>query len=229
MPDFKIDKNKLVEQFGMKISRLSCRMIQNNELAQEAAQEVWYEVIKSIDSFRGDSELSTWIFTIARRTIFKYLATERIYTASEINGHFDREPIDYKGLEDDKHQWVKEQCDFCLTAFCHCLNNESRLIYLFRDIAELPYNQISTIMDMSEENVRKTASRAKAKVRNFMNRNCMLYNPNSNCKCLIKNHVTAVCLDKEYQKLANAAKVVQLYQKFDKELPRKDFWGKFIS
>ena len=45
------------------------RQIQNKEIAKEAAQEVWYEIIKSIDSFNGESGLSTWIYTLCKRTI----------------------------------------------------------------------------------------------------------------------------------------------------------------
>ena len=48
---------KLVEKFGTMVSSISHRMIQNNELAKEATQEVWFEVIKSINSFNGNSEL----------------------------------------------------------------------------------------------------------------------------------------------------------------------------
>jgi RNA polymerase sigma factor (sigma-70 family) len=229
MSKLKIDKNQLVEQFGMKISRLARRMIQNNDLASDAAQEVWYELVKSINSFRGDSDISTWIYTIAKRTILKYAKSERIYCAYELNNHFDLEPIEYKGLEEDKEQWVKEKCDYCLTAFCHCLNNESRLIFLFHDIVGLQYSQISQILEMKEDNLRQIASRSKEKVRNFMDKNCVLYNPNGDCKCRIRKHIISVDLDKAYDNLAKAANLVDLFQKFDKELPRKNYWEKFVS
>lgn len=220
--------NQLPELYGLKISKLASRMIQNNELAKEAAQEVWYEIMKSIDSFRGDSELSTWIYTIARRTILQYIKGEKRYSSRELNGHFDLEPIAFDGLEEDKKQWVKEKCDYCLTAFCHCLNDESRLIFLFRDIAELEYAQIGQIMDMSEDAARKITSRSRNKVRNFMNRNCVLYHPEGECRCRIRKHVIAVNLDAEYSKLSKAANLIEWYQKFDQELPRKNFWEKFI-
>lgn len=45
-----IDKEQLVKQFGEKISRLSHRMIWNSELAKEPSQEVWYEVLRSVDN-----------------------------------------------------------------------------------------------------------------------------------------------------------------------------------
>lgn len=57
-----IDINHLVKEYGNMISMIAHRMIQNKEIACEAAQEVWYELCKSISSFKGDSEISTWIY-----------------------------------------------------------------------------------------------------------------------------------------------------------------------
>ena len=50
-----IDINRLVKEYGNMISMIAHRMIQNKEIAREAAQEVWYELCKSISSFKGDS------------------------------------------------------------------------------------------------------------------------------------------------------------------------------
>ncbi|WP_243348693.1 RNA polymerase sigma factor [Parabacteroides sp. FAFU027] len=224
-----IDKTQLVKEFGLSVSRLAHRMIHNQELAKEAAQEVWVEIIRSIGSFQGNSEISTWIYSVAKRTILRYAEAERTYTTMEINNHFELEPIDCDGAEGEKRQWVKEKCDYCLTAFCHCLNNDARLIFLFREIAGLHYEQIGHIMNLKEENIRQILTRSREKVRHFMNNNCVIYNPQGNCKCRIRKHVMAVDLDKEYNNLSKAAELVAFYQKFDKELPQKNYWEKIIS
>jgi RNA polymerase sigma-70 factor (ECF subfamily) len=229
MSEIKVDKEKLIEQFGDKISRLSHRMIWDNELAKEAAQEVWYEILKSLDNFRSISNISTWIYTISKRTILKYAHNERILKSTDLDTHFNLESIDYNGDEQDKKEWVKEQCDYCLTAFCHCLTNDARLIFLFRDIAELTDLEIAEIMDMKEENVRQISSRSKEKVKSFMQKDCVLISPNGNCRCRISKHVKSVQLDKEYGKLAKAAGLIDLFKKFDKELPRKNYWKKIIA
>ena len=78
------DLKEIVEQYGVMVSSIAHRMIQNKEIAKEAAQEVWYEIIKSIDSFNGESGLSTWIYTICKRTILRYARNERIATMNEL-------------------------------------------------------------------------------------------------------------------------------------------------
>ena len=90
-----IDPKKLVDEFGIKISRLSHRMIKNNDLAKDASQEVWIEILKSLKNFKGDSTISTWIYTIAKRTILKYAVKERIYSEHEINWYCGLDPLDY--------------------------------------------------------------------------------------------------------------------------------------
>jgi RNA polymerase sigma factor (sigma-70 family) len=224
-----IDLDQLANKYGVTISRLSHRMIRNNELAKEAAQETWFEIIKSIRQFKGNSEISTWIYTIAKRTILRYAQSERIYKDREITAHFELEPIEYHGQEQEKKEWVKEKCDDCLTAFCHCLDNEARLIFLFKNVAGLSNSQISEVMEIGEENIRQILSRSKAKVRNFLNNNCILYNPDGQCKCRIRKHILAVNLDKEFERLTQAAHVIEFFKKFDLQLPRKNYWEKFIS
>ena len=229
MRESKIDKGELIAQFGDKISRLSHRMIWDKELAKEAAQEVWYQILKSLDSFRSDSKISTWIYVISKRTILSYAQNERILKTVDFDTHFNLDEIDYFGEEQDKKEWVKEQCDYCLTAFCHCLTNDARLIFLFRDIAELTDAEIAQIMDLKEDNIRQIAFRSREKVRSFMQKDCVLIQPQGNCRCRISKHVKAVELDKEYGKLSKAAELVDVFKKFDKELPRKNYWKKIIN
>ena len=56
----------------------------------EAAQEVWLAVLEGLPGFRGESALSTWIYSIARRVVgryaphFKYDASRRIFYCSPI-------------------------------------------------------------------------------------------------------------------------------------------------
>lgn len=228
MSDLKIDKEQLVDQFGDRISRLAHRMLWDKELAKEASQEVWYEVLKSLENFRSASNISTWIYTISKRTILKYAQNEKVLNSTDFDAHFDMDSIDYYGEEQDKKEWVKEKCDYCLTAFCHCLTNNARLIFLFRDIAELPDDEIAKIMNLKEDNIRQIAFRSREKVKGFMQNDCLLKNPQGNCRCRISKHIKCVDLDKEYSKLSKAAELIDIFKKFDKDLPRKNYWEKII-
>lgn len=59
-------------------------------LAEDLASEVFLEVVRSIGSFRGESEVRTWLFTIARRRWFAYLKQQRRQLPTEsIHGLYD--------------------------------------------------------------------------------------------------------------------------------------------
>jgi RNA polymerase sigma-70 factor (ECF subfamily) len=62
------DFRSILAQYQDKVFRLACTMLGNETQAEDAAQETFVRVWKGLGKFRGESSLSTWIFTIARRT-----------------------------------------------------------------------------------------------------------------------------------------------------------------
>lgn len=169
----------IVAAYGRLVSSLCHRMIQDHETAKDAAQEVWLEVIKSLPSFQGKAKISTWIYTIARRVILYYAQEERIYSTSFLKSYFHGETLEIPVVPDFDHAlWVKQMCDKCLTGILHCLDNDTRLTYILRDIAELPYQDIYGITEHTEDVARQTVSRARRKLRRFLNDECALFNLN---------------------------------------------------
>lgn len=222
------DLETIIEQYGTMVSAIAHRMIQNKEVAKEAAQEVWFEIIKSISSFNGESELSTWIYVICKRTISRYIRSEKRVAVTEIEAFRDLPAIEYSDTDKDELEWIKERCDWCLTAQNHCLNNDARIIFTFRITIGLSYKQISEIMEITEENVRQISSRSNTKIMHFMDGTCPLYNPQGTCKCRICKQVTSLNLEKEYTSLQKIIRLVDVYQRLEKELPRKNYWEKFM-
>jgi RNA polymerase sigma-70 factor (ECF subfamily) len=49
-----------------KVFRLCCAMLGNRALAEETAQEVFLRIWKALPGYRGESSLSTWIYSITR-------------------------------------------------------------------------------------------------------------------------------------------------------------------
>lgn len=224
----KPDLKEIIEKYGTLVSSLSHRMIQNKEIAREAAQETWFEIIRSIESFQGQSELSTWIYTVCRRAILRYLHNERTATMAELEAFRNLPEIEYNDADKDEREWVRERCDWCLTAQNHCLNNDARMIFTFRITLSLSYKEISRIMEMTEENVRQIASRSIGKITGFMTNTCPLYNPQGTCKCRICKPIASLDLAREYTSLQKIIRLVDVYQRLDKELPRKNYWRKFM-
>jgi RNA polymerase sigma-70 factor (ECF subfamily) len=56
--------NQLIDTFSSNVYNLSFNLLQNQEDAEDVTQEVFTTVFTSIQQFKGDSKLSTWIYRI---------------------------------------------------------------------------------------------------------------------------------------------------------------------
>jgi RNA polymerase sigma-70 factor (ECF subfamily) len=59
-----------------RVYALTLRMTCDPEKAEELTQDVFVRVWQNLDSFRGESQLSTWIHTVAVRTTLQHLRAE---------------------------------------------------------------------------------------------------------------------------------------------------------
>lgn len=204
-------------------------MIQDQDLAEDAAQEVWVQIIKSIDTFKGNSKISTWIYSISHRVILNYCKSERVYTTRFLASYFRDGKLELpENIDYDKSIWIKEMCNKCITGILHCLDNESRLVYLFRDIAQLEYKDIALIFNKKETTIRKLISRTRKKLKNFLEDECILFNCNGKCNCRMKELVKDIRLEEEYEKIRKVVGKINFYLESEEILPSKNFWEKYL-
>ncbi len=221
-----ISAELLVKEYGRMVSSICRRMIKDADTARDAAQQVWLEIIKSLPGFKGEAKISTWIYRIAGRVILDYARMERQYSTRFLHDYFRSGDMDLPQSEDpDKAIWIKEMCDKCLTGILHCLGNEARLTYVLRDIVRLSYQEIAEIQGKDEATIRQTNSRAHKKLRNFLNNECVLYNPRGNCHCRMKKLVEEVDLPREYDRLRAVSHSFSFYRESEKVLPNKNYWA----
>jgi len=71
--------NEIVTRYQDKIYRLALRITRNPSYAEEVLQEVFLILLEKLDSFRGESKFSTWLFRIATNTTLLYIRNEKKY------------------------------------------------------------------------------------------------------------------------------------------------------
>ena len=57
-------------------------------LSEDLTSEVFLEVVKSIATFRGESDIKTWLFSIARHKWFAYLRQKKRQIKPELLSEF---------------------------------------------------------------------------------------------------------------------------------------------
>ena len=103
MPDAEYVFQDIFEEFQPQIVRYFARLAGEGE-AEDLAQETFIKINRGLESFRGDSKLSTWIYSIATN-----VARDRFRSVS-----FKHSSVTIKGsVEDlelaDKNVWTGEK------------------------------------------------------------------------------------------------------------------------
>ena len=218
--------DEIVDRYGRLVSSLCWRMTRDEDAAREAAQEVWVAVLEGLEGFRGDSSLSTWIYSIAWRVIGRYSQAQRSYSTRFLSAYFEGEgePEAPAGTDADHRLWVKSMCDQCLCGIAQCLEPDVRLAYLLRDVAELGYDDLAEVLEVEPATARQMVSRARRKLRRFLSGHCSLADPSGPCRCRMRGHVQAVDLPAEYARLRATAGRVRVFRESMQVLPKRDYW-----
>ena len=216
----------VVEQYGRLVSSICWRMTQDKDAAREAAQEVWLAVLEGLPRFRGESALSTWIYTIARRVVGRYAQAQQTYSVRFLSAAYEAPgelaPPDIPDLDHDL--WVREMCDQCVSGMLHCLEPDMRLAYLLREVAELDYDDVALVLEVEPDAARQMASRARRKLNRFMSGHCALANPTGPCRCRMRRRVEGIDLPAEFARLRETARRARVIKESEQVLPPKDYW-----
>lgn len=216
------DKNidNIISQYSPLVRSICFKMTWNSDISNDAYQETWIEVLKSIKSFRSQSQLSTWIYKIAFRTILRLIKKEKVYSSRFIGEFIEsqaKEIIFTPDIDDDST--IKASCNRCLTGFLYCLSKEDRMLYILRDIGELEYNIIGEIIEDTPANLRQRTVRIRRRLKNILSNECILYNPNANCKCRNIKRIKEMQLDQEFELFRREVNLKNIYKIADSILP----------
>jgi RNA polymerase sigma-70 factor (ECF subfamily) len=158
--------NELVRRHQAQVYRLLLRMLGDAAEAEDVAQEVFVSVFKSIDGFRGESALSTWLYRIAAnhaKNRIKYLA-RRARDAEQPLDEFaeTRASAAFTARPDGPDQLVEsQQAGGHLQRAYASLEDEQRLLLSLRDMDNMSYEEIRQITGLPIGTVKSKLHRAR--------------------------------------------------------------------
>jgi RNA polymerase sigma-70 factor, ECF subfamily len=160
---------ELVNESGDRVFNLVLRMVGDRAEAEDIAQEVYVTVWKSIDGYRGEAKLSTWLLRIAAnhaKNRIKYLARR-----ATDKGGLDEAPesamADLGKAPAQAHVSSPEAAleaaerGTALEQAIAGLDEDHRLVLVLRDIEELAYEEICEITGLPEGTVKSRIHRAR--------------------------------------------------------------------
>lgn len=141
----------LYDAYWEKIVRLCLAYTGNYEEAKDLAQESFLKAWQHIERFRDESAISTWIYRIAVNTCLTHLRSSKRMSSTELT-----EVNEFQlssGVED------KEKIRLLYKMISQLPELERLLITLV--LEEVPYHQISEILNISQGNLRVRIHRVK--------------------------------------------------------------------
>lgn len=149
--------------------------------AEDLMQEVFIKVFNSLNSFKGNSKISTWIYKIATNT-----AIDKLKSSVYRNGESKTTSLDYvetlrSNIKSENHEsdieykFLKREMNQCIADYINKLPDNYRAIFLLKEYDNFSIEEISKITDISCENVRIRLHRAGKKLHELLLANCSFY------------------------------------------------------
>ena len=152
---------KLVNQHKgilYKASRIYADSIEDREDLQ---QEILIQLWKSYQSFKGNSEFSTWMYRVAINTAITYLKKEKQRSGNHTDAphHFEEQQEDYNPTKD-------KQLEIFYNAVQELNSLEKAVIFYFME--GMSHKEIGSNLGLSEGNTRVKLNRTKEKIQQII-------------------------------------------------------------
>ncbi len=133
-------------------------LTKNEHLAEEITQETFFKALRSIDKFKGDCSVYSWLCQIAKNTYFTHLKKEK---KADKNTADNSETY----IENGFFQIEDSESAFLIHSALHNLDEPYKEVFYLKFFTELSYNQIAQLFNKSESWARVTYHRAKLKLK----------------------------------------------------------------
>src|ERR1700730_12250925 len=163
----------LIQRYQQPVYNLVCRLLNDPTDAADIVQEVFLKVFRNIAAFRGNSSLKTWIYRIAvneaynhRRWFCRHQRQEGAVGSEEgtpnyIGGMTDPGRSPFEQAADHETRALVEQA-------LEKLNPKFRAAVVLRDIEDLSYEDIATVLDVSLGTVKSRIMRGREALRKIL-------------------------------------------------------------
>jgi RNA polymerase sigma-70 factor (ECF subfamily) len=154
--------NYYSEKLYWQIRKLVLSHDDTNDLLQNTFIKAWM----SIDLFRGDSKLSTWLYKIAINESITFLNKQRSHNHVSMD---DEGTLLIDKLETDDY-FDGDEAQLKLQKAILTLPEKQRAVFNLRYFDEMPYEEMSEVMGTSVGALKASYHHATKKIEDFLSR-----------------------------------------------------------
>jgi len=150
------------------IYHLALSILDDSDEAEDVAQETFITASMKLKDFRGDSEIKTWLFSIAINHSRGKLRKRKTYRAlKNVLGSFQSMAPSPKSPESET---LQSEIDEQLWQIVDGLADKQRIPIILRYVHQLPISDIARILDVKEGTIHSRLFYAHQRIRKELKR-----------------------------------------------------------
>jgi RNA polymerase sigma factor (sigma-70 family) len=158
----------LVNKYQSYVFTIALKYVPNREAAEELTQDVFVKMYKSLADFKGNSKLSTWLYSICHNTCVSYLRKKQlpsVYVSDQLIARV----ADIGGgtIAADAQMEQKSRALALETAIAQLPETDAEIVTLYY-LADQSIDDIARILGLTTSNVKVKLFRARQKLRELL-------------------------------------------------------------
>lgn len=166
----------LLNRYQDRVINLAYQLLQQRESAEDVAQEAFTQAFTAIGSFRGESQMFTWLYRITVNLCLQRRRRTKLWEPLET------QPLEAQGLEErcsengpvNEHgnnaPYTGEVADKAITKLMveqtlAGLSEPLRVVLILREMHDLSYEEVATVLHIPVGTVRSRLNEARRKFR----------------------------------------------------------------
>jgi len=157
----------LIKKYQEKIYWHIRRMVIDHDDANDVLQNMFIKVWNGLENFREDSQLYTWLYRIATNESLSFLEQQKKRSSvslSDVESGLENKIIADKNFDANKLEWK-------LQIAIQQLPEKQRVVFNLRYYDEMPYEEMSRILETSEGALKASYHHAAKKIEDYIRNN----------------------------------------------------------
>jgi len=156
-----LEFEKIYQLYFKEIYLYVLSLSKNESISEEITQETFYKALHSIQSFRGETDIKKWLFSIAKNTYFSYCRKHKYLIPNEIMDNISLEVNFVDHIIDREYACLIHQ-------YLHSMEEPYKEVFTLRIFGELSFERIGALFGKSAGWARVTFYRAKNRIIDYM-------------------------------------------------------------
>jgi RNA polymerase sigma factor (sigma-70 family) len=140
------------------------RMVVSHDDTDDVLQNVFIRVWKGLENFREDSQLYTWLYRVATNECLTFLEQQKKRATVSLS---DMEPGLSEMIKADQN-FDANKLEWKLQLAIQQLPEKQRVVFQLRYYDEMPYEEMSRVLDTSEGALKASYHHAVKKIEEYI-------------------------------------------------------------